>query len=120
MPDAARDRSKAIGMFPCGFGAELQFFYAQPGGAKNDVLSVIQFPVPSQDAVFGLEPPVKRGVRKRSHYREPWQVNAGLNCELCRFQKDIRRVVVEAEHEAPLKRNAMLVEPLDHSNKFVG
>src|SRR5947209_6061772 len=83
------------------------------------MLAIIEFPIPGQDAAFGLKPFVKSGVRKRRDDGEAGQVDASLDREFCRFQKHIRPIVVEAEYKTSLKRNSVFVKPLDNANKLL-
>ena len=55
MCNAPHHGAKAIGVFPGGFRAELQFLDGQFRRTENDVLAVIEFPVAREDAAFSSE-----------------------------------------------------------------
>src|SRR5262249_41438853 len=101
--------AKTVGVLPGGFSALLKFFDGQFGRPEDDVLSVIQFPIFCEDAAFGLEPFVERGVWKWRDDGEAWQIDLRVHCKLCCPEEDVRFVVIEAENEATLQRDTVLV-----------
>ena len=105
-------------MFPRRLGALLKFLDGQFRRTKNDVLTVVKFPVPGQNSTFGLQSPVKRCVGKRRDDGKSRQVNVRLYRKLRGFQKHIRPVVIEAKDKTPLECDAILMEALHDTNKF--
>ena len=118
MGDASRDGAKAVSMFPGGLGTLLKFLDGQFRRTKNNVLTVVKFPVPGQNSAFRLQSLVKRGVGKRRDDGKSRQVNVRLYRKLRGLQKHIRPVVIEAKDETPLKCDAILMEALHDANKL--
>ena len=91
----------------------LQFGDAHLLRLKNDVLAVVQLPVVGQNASGSSQFLVQRSSGKRRDDGVPRQIDARLDRELGRLQKNVGRIVVEPEDEACLQRDPSPVQLLD-------
>src|SRR5688572_24688715 len=107
-------------MFPCRLYAALKLVDAHVLRLEDDVLRVVQLPVAREDPSFGLEALVEWCIRERCHDCKPGQVDLRLHRELGGLQEYVRVIVIEPEHEAPLQRDAMLMQSLDHLRITIG
>ena len=92
---------------------DLQFARRHPLRLKDDVLAVVELPVPGEDAALAVEPLVQRRARERREDREARQVDRGVDGELRGLVEHVGRVVIEAEHEAALDADAERVQVAD-------
>ena len=79
-------------------------------GLEDDVLSVVKFPIFRENPAFRFETLIKTSVRKRRDDRITRQINLGCDREFRSFHKHIGFILVQAEYEAALERNAMFVQ----------
>ena len=107
-------------MLPRRLGAALQLVDRHVRRLKDGVLAVVQRPVARQDAALGHQPLVQPGVRERRDDRETRQVDFRLHRELGRLAEDVRFVVVQAEHEAPLQCDVVRMQPFDDAAEMLG
>lgn len=80
---------------------------------EHDVRRVVQLPIPVQDARFGFELPEQRGSRVGRQDVEGRALEALALDPLDRPLEHVRPVVVEAEDEAPVHLDPVVVEDAD-------
>src|SRR5437016_422276 len=113
-PHPARDRAERVKSARGPLGPRDQLLGRHPRRAEHAVLlAVVLRPVGGQDAALGL-PALERGrARHRDDHAHRGHVDAGLLEELDRAAEDPPVVLVEAEHDAEVRGDAVLVERSD-------
>ena len=102
-----------VGRFPGRFMAHGQLFDRHPAWLKHDMLAVIQFPIPVEDAPLRFQASEQRSARKRSQYREARQIDGRVQGQLHRGIEHLGGVVIQTEDETALYRDAELVQIVD-------
>ena len=84
------------------------------------MLAVVELPVAGQDPPLALQAAEERRVRERRDDGEARKVDLRLHGEARRLQEHIGSVVVQAEHEATLERDAVAMQRLHQLAEALG
>jgi len=79
-------------------------------GLKDDVLTVVQLPVSSENPSLRGQPRMQRRPWERCQHREARQIDAGVERKFYGGVEHVQMIVIEPEHEAALDRDSQLVQ----------
>src|SRR5512132_340574 len=107
-----------VGKFPRRFRAQLQLLDAHLQRLKHDMLTVVLFPVASEDSPLPLQSPMQFSAGKRCHHGEPGQIDARVYGETRGLEKYLRSILVEAEYETALQGDVAFVQASNYLRIF--
>ena len=113
LPQPPGDCTVAVDLLPRALVTGGELLRAHVQRLEHDVLTVVELPVARQDAVLLGQTKVERRAGKRRQHRKARQVDAGVDRKLDRGVEDLRRVVVQTEHEAALDCDPEVVQVSD-------
>src|SRR3989344_2230503 len=82
-------------------------------GFEDDMLSVVPFPVLTDDTLFLIEHSIQWSFRKRCRDCKTRQVNTCFEDEFQRFVKHTFSIAIDTEDKATLHSDAMIVKHFD-------